>query len=633
MTSIADIQKTALDQDMRWARIAQRVQTQAGVEPELGPRFRAMRDFLNGYWSQVLTRLIEADVPPELEGAAINELLATANRKLYPSARAAGFPESSFLFPDIELSGVVAGAIDWDRTFKSVLGIMSIAAPLALSAATGVPVTQAAQVAVKAADTLEAAKGGDAKAKAKIAQVAAMARAGDPAAKETVKTLKVVSKAQDLKLAKSSSAYGAGLTVVGHLPYQVVGYERVTRGNRESESAFRARQKRAADNNPAVAAAREARAGKTQAMREQRSYDKLLRDNQAIMEENYRQATQVQPYNPYAGNPYGNPYGGLPAGGMGYNPYDPYGLGANPYSNPYANPLDPYGLGTLGLGGGYGGFDPLAYLGPVVGAVKRVTKVSRGGSGRASPTRPRVTAPASHSVQRDRSTGFTGQAEQAQRNAFPGAVPENPATWPPGMVWNPSAKRWEPNPAQPQGGSGQDPWGGMPPFDPYGMGMPPMGMPPMGGGGGFDPFAGVYAQPPPYMASPMQEVWEQPMPSAGLQTYDPATNSFYSDQVQMEYDPDTNSFGAKQGYNPYADAFSETYGVDPRMVPWVAGWTFGPYRSTPDTLVSLDKSPGLGLALREVYNRGLGRPATTPRAVVQAAANRAGVGPLARYLP
>lgn len=44
----------------------------------------------------------------------------------------------------------------------------------------------------------------------------------------------------------------------------------------------------------------------------------------------------------------------------------------------------------------------------------------------------------------------------------------------------------------------------------------------------------------------------------------------------------------------------------------VGGWTINRgYRTVSQTLVDVDRSPGVGVALRELYNRGLGKPRTT----------------------
>lgn len=46
--------------------------------------------------------------------------------------------------------------------------------------------------------------------------------------------------------------------------------------------------------------------------------------------------------------------------------------------------------------------------------------------------------------------------------------------------------------------------------------------------------------------------------------------------------------------------------------PVVGGWVFNRgYRTVSQSLVAVEKSPGVGLAFRELYNRGLGRGPTT----------------------
>lgn len=51
-----------------------------------------------------------------------------------------------------------------------------------------------------------------------------------------------------------------------------------------------------------------------------------------------------------------------------------------------------------------------------------------------------------------------------------------------------------------------------------------------------------------------------------------------------------------------------------------AGWTYNrPYRGIPEVLVNLEKSPGVGMGLRELYNRGVGNPFTTKGLIISRA--------------
>lgn len=98
--------------------------------------------------------------------------------------------------------------------------------------------------------------------------------------------------------------------------------------------------------------------------------------------------------------------------------------------------------------------------------------------------------------------------------------------------------------------------------------------------------------------------------SPANRVYDPNTDSFYSGCQTQVYDPDTNSFSLKVNDNPYAQAWQDFGGV--------AGWTLNiPYRSTSQHVTQAAKSPGIALAARELYNRGIGQPPTTRNTVVK----------------
>ncbi len=48
-----------------------------------------------------------------------------------------------------------------------------------------------------------------------------------------------------------------------------------------------------------------------------------------------------------------------------------------------------------------------------------------------------------------------------------------------------------------------------------------------------------------------------------------------------------------------------------------SGWFWNPgYRTTSQYLTSVERSPGIGVAARELYNRGLGRPRTTRQSIL-----------------
>lgn len=226
----------------------------------------------------------------------------------------------------------------------------------------------------------------------------------------------------------------------------------------------------------------------------------------------------------------------------------------------------------------------------------------------------------------DPQSGVTFDPNTGQVISQPG-VPSNPAL-PPGM--GPGG----PGPVPPGMGypPGMDPYGfppgmGYPPgVDPYGFGVPGYGPNPYGG----------YA-PPGYGAAPGGQPYDpygllQYLSQLGMgdplvssprrQVYDENTGRFYSDDTKMKYDADTDTFVPTSCYNPYA-ALDQAYGGDPygAFDPQVAGWAYNrPYRTVSEALVQ--KSPGAGASARELYNRGLGQPATSTDTVARTALAR-----------
>lgn len=77
-----------------------------------------------------------------------------------------------------------------------------------------------------------------------------------------------------------------------------------------------------------------------------------------------------------------------------------------------------------------------------------------------------------------------------------------------------------------------------------------------------------------------------------------ADETLYQDAMEGDF-----SEGQEEAYEDY----EAQGGEDPNVSGWV--WNRR-YRTTPQAIVQSQKSPGLGLAARELYNRGMGRPAT-----------------------
>lgn len=97
----AAINKMFYDQDRRWANLVNKAILSKH------PIARRARAFLDREWSRTFNHWL--DIATKLRGdvpdAALDELLGFFHNSLYPAARNAGFPDSSFVFPDIELEG------------------------------------------------------------------------------------------------------------------------------------------------------------------------------------------------------------------------------------------------------------------------------------------------------------------------------------------------------------------------------------------------------------------------------------------------------------------------------------------------------------------------------------------------
>lgn len=177
---------------------------------------------------------------------------------------------------------------------------------------------------------------------------------------------------------------------------------------------------------------------------------------------------------------------------------------------------------------------------------------------------------------------------------MPGGSPYTPPYAPqqPQPYQDPYANQYgggyQPDPYAGQYGGG-DPsgygYGGAPPMDPgqYGSGDPTGGLTPDDQGGFYDQYGG------------------------------------YLDAQGQYYPPDGSQYG---GGDPTQDpsyvASNYTPGRDHRTN--VSGWGYNrPYRTLADHLVAIEKSPGVGLGLREIYNRGLGKGKTTRDSIIQRA--------------
>ncbi len=575
MTS-KEMQKLVLDQDLKFRRAAQRVLDKSEYVPSLRQAASTMARFVNSEWSQFAAGILTRQDWDDWTNTE-NDILAHVNQVLYPHARASGFPDSSFLMPDIELED--REVVGRDRLTDALgfgLGLAAIAVP---------ELDRAFEVANKANQVVAKAKAGSPKAKQAIIDVKELADAGHPAAQATVETMKVISKAQDIKAAKADASeeqggdsfYDQGLgghrkhrrlglfVTIGHDPLTFIGeanrrqvpggyitppgttVQQVKRGTYRSQakkrqtyrdaSGVRLRADSMSQLNPWYQGT-----GQGQGLAEalaRRDY----RPTFAQMAEYGKQAPgggsfdettlptpPMDPGYPGGGAPgYGEGPGDYDYGDYSYEDFDPYAAyGYDPYA---AYSYDPYGL------------DPGVYADegyPYVGA---------GG-----------------------------------------------AIGPGGMVWVPddSGGHWErarANPARTPPGA----------LTPQGLPVNPPRLPPFPAPG--------------YNPGPLPPMFPMPQPRPfGQQVWDEATQSFYTDTARQAYDPDTNTF--------YPEAPDPYYGINP----FVAGWAYNrPHRSYADAVANVDKSPGVMLAARELYNRGLGRGPTTKTDLARSFLRRVGL--------
>lgn len=133
--------------------------------------------------------------------------------------------------------------------------------------------------------------------------------------------------------------------------------------------------------------------------------------------------------------------------------------------------------------------------------------------------------------------------------------------------------------------------------------------------GAYNPGAGP-------VPAPLAAAMSQPGGGGGGQTTPDLPSEQYAEQelFEQEFDQQSDADEA-QADEGFYDEDGEFYAQEAEGDgDEVSGWTFNrPYRTTPQMLVQARKSPGIALSVREVYNRGLGRPATDLEQMASAA--------------
>lgn len=96
--TVAELTRMMLDQSTRWVNIVTR------AVASKHPAAASLSGFLKRTWDPALISYMESmgsiDPTSTVSRAGFGEVLGLVRGQLYPAARQAGFPESSFLFPD-----------------------------------------------------------------------------------------------------------------------------------------------------------------------------------------------------------------------------------------------------------------------------------------------------------------------------------------------------------------------------------------------------------------------------------------------------------------------------------------------------------------------------------------------------
>jgi len=214
-----EVLSLAYKQDSSWAGYAQQLQNSGAKS-----KAKKLKKFLDKDWSRWLANILDyvnlGHASAALSGGqwavSLDDLLTSFNQTVYPAARGAGFPESTFVFPDITLDRVGAPFGSLTAKLHSLLSTKEAKELAPFFGPAGI-------VAVDVADDLLGAyKGNDPAAVKSLADIHRDAKQGSPLAKDAVKTLAVVDHAQTKKAEAHMSFYERGVSV-GHLPWDIVG--------------------------------------------------------------------------------------------------------------------------------------------------------------------------------------------------------------------------------------------------------------------------------------------------------------------------------------------------------------------------------------------------------------------------
>jgi hypothetical protein len=126
LKTIVDVTRLFLEQDFRWSQMLARGEA---VRNPVAPKVRV---FLKGAWEGTLHHWMDVagrrDPAEALSESMRGEVLFDFNHRIYPAARAVGLPETSFMFPDIELEITVGANMrrvpvisEHGRTLQNVL--------------------------------------------------------------------------------------------------------------------------------------------------------------------------------------------------------------------------------------------------------------------------------------------------------------------------------------------------------------------------------------------------------------------------------------------------------------------------------------------------------------------------------